>query len=100
MERTYIEIQVPLSDQEGVAKEMEENGIEFSSSSSQGFDGNGVASFLVELAPHILTFLAGIYAERTKSRKWVKYKDEGVEITGVSEETLLEILRQRKQSEE
>jgi hypothetical protein len=60
--------------------------------SSRHFDGDTVASAIIELTPPILTFLAGLYMTRIRSNKHVSYKKAGMEIKGVSEAGLLKIL--------
>jgi hypothetical protein len=89
---TLLEINVPEGEKDELVSILGQQGIVPVSLSSRHFDGDTVASAIIELTPPILTFLAGLYMTRIRSNKHVSYKKAGMEIKGVSEAGLLKIL--------
>lgn len=88
-----LEIQIPENDMTEVFAVLQEQNIPASKLVSKHFDGNAIASLMVELTPQVLSFLAGLYVARINAQKHIVYKCKGFEIKGVSEATLIEICK-------
>lgn len=88
-----LEIQILESDVAEIQVALQEHNISASKLVAKHFDGNAIASLLVELNPQILSFLAGLYVARINAQKHIVYKCTGLEIKGVSESTLLKIYK-------
>jgi hypothetical protein len=72
----------------------------FETISAHRFGGEiGVTAALVSLTATTIPVLAGIIKELIRSRKYVKLKVRGIEVAGVSEDTILEILERLKSDE-
>ena len=68
--------------------------------SAHRFGGEiGLAAALVSLTATTIPILASIVKELIRSRRYVRLKVRGVEISGVSEDKILEILNQLKSDE-
>lgn len=90
---TKLEIQVPKSDQNEIINYLEAEGIEIERGMSQHFGGEALVSLVIELTPLILSFIAGLYATRMAAKKHISFRYKGFEIKGVSEKTLLALLK-------
>lgn len=87
-----IEIQVLTVDEDDIERALADNGVKYSKSTVERFDGGGICSFIVELTPPVLSFLAGLYVARLNANKHISYKKDGFEVKGVSEKTLLKLI--------
>jgi hypothetical protein len=85
---TSISTVIPPEDADEVAKALAAAGIPSTKATGQGFDGAEVISLVVNLTPHVATFLAGLYAERLRANRYTMLKTKG---RGVSEATLLKL---------
>jgi hypothetical protein len=86
-----ISIIVPSEDVESVAAALTAADIKATKPAALGFDGAQVLSLVVELTPPAAIFLAGLYAARLKANRHTVLKMKGLEVRGVSEETLLKL---------
>ena len=88
-----IDIAVPRDDKDEIAKCLQAEQVDFLAVSSQGFDGVHTVELLVTLTPPVAVFLAGLYAKRIAANRHISLKYKGIEVKGVSEATLLKIIK-------
>ncbi|EGR0935573.1 hypothetical protein HJ107_24560 [Vibrio parahaemolyticus] len=90
-----ISIQVSLEDKEliDLVNSIEE--FESSCIESSSFDGQSeVMTLILSLSTLTLPLLAKIYIEHIKSKKSIKLIYKGVQVQGVSEKTILKVLKE------
>jgi hypothetical protein len=98
MTKIKLDIQIPKEDKEDVLSAFNTAGVDSQVMNSENFDGGGVLSFIIELTPQILPFLAGLYVARMNANKHISYKYKGVEVKGVSEKMLKELFESQNKS--
>jgi predicted site-specific integrase-resolvase len=88
----HIAIEVLENDIEELRHEFNKQNVEVDVVRSNGFDASSTATLIVELSPVVAGLVATLYGIRKRSEKNIKLKHRGIEITGVSEASLLKIL--------
>ncbi len=91
MQVPALEIQVPAADAQELTAALDGASALYSTATVKHFNGSDVVSIVVMLTPQILSFLAGLYLARTNAKKHVTFKSRGLEVKGVSEQTLLKL---------
>lgn len=97
---TVVAIEVPGNDESEMTKVFEDNNIEFQSVRSNGFDATSTITLIVELSPIAAGLVAGLYGIRKKAQKHIVLKHKGIEVRGVSEETLLKLVQNSEKEAE
>jgi DNA-binding transcriptional ArsR family regulator len=95
------EIAVELSDKAAL-QELEKlsEGADGFTSERKGMDGMTLCTVVMTLSPLVINGIVKIYQSQQEAKRHVRIKIKGVEIQGVSEQKLLEILRAAEQEED
>ncbi len=71
-------------------------GVDAQAFRSNGFDASSIVTLIIELSPNAIGLILAIYAVNKRAKKHVSLKFKGMEVSGVSEETLLKLIEKAK----
>lgn len=90
---TKLEILVSKDYAKELKDSLEKEQIETSLAVNKNFDGETLASIIILLTPPVCALIANLYKNHVAARQFIKLKYKGFEIEGVSETTLLKLLK-------
>jgi|LakMenEpi03Aug12_release.lakeMendotaPanAssembly.Ray.scaffolds.fasta_scaffold437737_2 hypothetical protein len=88
-----LEIQIPQADASEIIGLLKSEGIDAAQGAINHFGGEAVVSLVIQLTPEVLAFIAGLYTSRMIAKKHISYTYKGLVIKGVSEKTLLALIK-------
>jgi hypothetical protein len=65
-------------------------------SESKGIDGVTLCTVIMTLGPLVINGIVKIVQAQIRAKRHVRLKIDGIEITGISDDTLIEVLRERE----
>ncbi len=90
-----ITIQINKDDNSFIDLINTEKDLEFAKLETSSFDGQSeVITLVITLTPMILTFLGKIISDQIKSKKYVKVIYKGIQIQGISEKNVSNIINE------
>ena len=87
-----IEILVERADSDSWLNALTRAEVPFESAQHRGVDGSDVVSLLIVLGPPAIAGIVAVARAQIQSRKFVKLKYRGMEVQGVSEDSVERIL--------